>query len=279
MISDKSSTSRATSFRDWLLQDTDYNWRLLASGGRKIAGGGDIGTHWMDTVSFILGAPRTGRFAHLETFHKTRYRPRGEVRTFAKADPATLEPYRVDTEDFGSVLMKFGKADHEFAAVSRQRIHLTQVAAGWKCSLALGIYGTRGKRPVGSPAAQRNPPGSARRTLPGPPTRHRGPARMSPVSPTTRVDIRRIPRQSPKCTTAPCTNTSRVDANRRSFRHGIDGHHEVRLCEGILRSSRSRKMGARLSLPTALRHPDFALMKRFEFFCAGSWIALTGARL
>ena len=97
-------------FQDWLLHATDYNWRLLASEGGKLRAVGDIGTHWIDAVSFILGAKAEAVFAHLETFHKTRYRPTGEVQTFAKVDPKTMVPYRCDTEDFGSVLLKFGPA-------------------------------------------------------------------------------------------------------------------------------------------------------------------------
>ena len=96
-------------FQDWLLLPTDYNWRLLASEGGRLRAVGDIGTHWIDAVSFILGARAQAVFAHLETFHKTRYRPRGEVQTFAKVDPRKLVPYRCDTEDFGSVLQVSGQ--------------------------------------------------------------------------------------------------------------------------------------------------------------------------
>ena len=131
-------------FQDWLLQATDYNWRLLASEGGKLRAVGDIGTHWIDAVSFILGAKAEAVFAHLETFHKSRYRPRGEVKTFARIDPATMVPYRVDTEDFGSLLLKFGEAKHGFVKGTHANASISQVAAGWKCSLALGIYGTKG---------------------------------------------------------------------------------------------------------------------------------------
>src|SRR5439155_23563175 len=93
-------------FQDWLLKDTDYNWRLLASEGGKLRAVGDIGTHWIDAVSFILGARAQSVFAHIETFHKTRKRPRGEVKTFAKGDGADLVSYNVDTEDFGSMLLQ-----------------------------------------------------------------------------------------------------------------------------------------------------------------------------
>src|SRR5215468_4786750 len=101
-------------FQDWLLQPTDYNWRLLASEGGKLRAVGDIGTHWIDAMSFILGSRVEAVFAHLETFHKTRYRPKGQVQTFARVDPRKMLPYRVDTEDFGSVLLKFGSAKHGF---------------------------------------------------------------------------------------------------------------------------------------------------------------------
>ena len=131
-------------FQDWLLHATDYNWRVLASEGGKLRAVGDIGTHWIDAVSFILGARAESVFAHIETFHKTRYRPKGEVQTFAKIDPKTMVPYQCDTEDFGSVLLKFSKAKHGYANAVHANATISQVAAGWKCSLALGIYGTKG---------------------------------------------------------------------------------------------------------------------------------------
>ncbi len=122
-------------FQDWLLKETDYNWRLLASEGGKLRAVGDIGTHWIDAVSFILGTRVESVFAKIETFHKRRKRPRGEVKTFAKVDPKTMVSYPVDTEDFASVLLRYEDGVHANAAIS-------QVAAGWKCSLSLGLYGT-----------------------------------------------------------------------------------------------------------------------------------------
>jgi predicted dehydrogenase len=122
-------------FQDWLLKETDYNWRVLASEGGKLRAVGDIGTHWIDATSFILGQRVESVFATLETFHKTRKRPRGEVKTFAKVDPRTMVSYRVDTEDFGSVYLRYKNGVHANVAIS-------QVAAGWKCSLNIGIYGT-----------------------------------------------------------------------------------------------------------------------------------------
>src|SRR5579871_3468126 len=42
--------------QDWLFKDTDYNWRLLPNEGGKLRAVADIGTHWLDLASFILGA-------------------------------------------------------------------------------------------------------------------------------------------------------------------------------------------------------------------------------
>ena len=130
-------------FQDWLLKETDYNWRLRASEGGKLRAVGDIGTHWIDTVSFILGTKAKKVFAALETFHKVRQRPRGELKTFARADAANTVSYKVDTEDFASLLLEFGDAEHGHARKVHANASISQVAAGWKCSLYLGIYGTK----------------------------------------------------------------------------------------------------------------------------------------
>jgi predicted dehydrogenase len=131
-------------FQDWLLHPTDYNWRILASEGGALRAVGDIGTHWMDAVGFILGARAERVMAHVETFHRKRLRPKGEVQTFARVDLSDMEEYAVDTEDFGSVWIRFGSSGHGFAEGVHANASISQVAAGWKCSLALGIYGTKG---------------------------------------------------------------------------------------------------------------------------------------
>jgi predicted dehydrogenase len=123
--------------QDWLYKETDYNWRLLPAEGGKLRAVADIGTHWMDTASFILGAKIGAVFANLATFHKTRKRPLGEVQTFSKADTAMkYATYEVKTEDFASVLLQFTNGAHGNLAVS-------QVAAGRKNCLRIEIYGSK----------------------------------------------------------------------------------------------------------------------------------------
>jgi predicted dehydrogenase len=123
--------------QDWLFQDTDYNWRLLPEEGGKLRAVADIGTHWMDTASFILGAGITSVLADLSTWHKRRKRPLGEVQTFAKAGPRTrYESYPVKTEDFASILLQFSNG-------ARGNLAVSQVAAGRKNCIRIEIYGSR----------------------------------------------------------------------------------------------------------------------------------------
>jgi predicted dehydrogenase len=228
--------------QDWLLQETDYNWRVMASEGGKLRAVGDIGTHWVDAVSFILGARAERVFAYTETFHKTRLRPKGPVQTFAKVDPATMVPYKVDTEDFGSLLLKFGRAKHGFAHGVHANASISQVAAGMKCSLALGIFGTEGS--VRWNLEQPNEILVGRRDTPNQ-ILQRGTAGFD-------VDVAGF-------TDYPGGHAEGfADAHKMHYRAvyehiardrqspvlfatAADGHHEVQLCEAILKSQRAGK--------------------------------------
>ena len=123
--------------QDWLFNETDYNWRLLPQEGGKLRAVADIGTHWMDTVSFILGSEIKSVFADLATWHKTRKRPLGEVQTFSKADTAMkYATYPVKTEDFASVLLQLANG-------ARGNLGVSQVAAGRKNCIRIEVYGSK----------------------------------------------------------------------------------------------------------------------------------------
>jgi len=122
--------------QDWLLKETDYNWRVLASESGELRAVGDVGTHWLDTVGFILNAPVTELLADLATFHQTRKRPTGEVQTFSNDAPAETVDCPVDTEDFASVLLRYGNG-------ARGNLAVSQVAAGRKNCIRVEIYGSK----------------------------------------------------------------------------------------------------------------------------------------
>ncbi|MDE2451794.1 MAG: Gfo/Idh/MocA family oxidoreductase, partial [Gammaproteobacteria bacterium] len=63
--------------QDWLLLDTDWNWRLEPELGGELRAVADIGSHWMDLTSFLVGKRISAVMAELETFIKTRRRPAG----------------------------------------------------------------------------------------------------------------------------------------------------------------------------------------------------------
>ncbi|MEY2407804.1 MAG: hypothetical protein QOF48_474 [Verrucomicrobiota bacterium] len=229
-------------FQDWLLHETDYNWRLIASEGGKLRAVGDIGTHWIDAVSFILGAKAESTFAHLETFHKTRRRPKGEVQTFSRPDPKFMVPYKVDTEDFGSVLLKFGKAKHGFVKGTHANASISQVAAGWKCSLTIGIYGTTGsvrwdlQQPNEILVGRRDDPNQIlQRATPGFDKDVAGFTDYPGGHPEGFADSHKMQYRAVY---------QHIASGRRTpvlFATAEDGHHEVRLCEAVLKSSRAKR--------------------------------------
>jgi len=127
-----------TYFQDWLLYDTDWNWRATAEAGGELRAMGDIGSHWMDMIQHLTGLKITALCADLTAFHKTRKRPKGSVETFAgkKLNPSDYESVAVTTDDFGAVLVRMGDRARGSFAVS-------QVSAGRKNRFQFEIYGTK----------------------------------------------------------------------------------------------------------------------------------------
>ena len=125
--------------QDWLLYDTDYNWRVEASKGGKLRAVGDIGTHWMDTIQFVTSLKIESVLADLATFIPLRKKPRGKVETFAGKEIKKMVEYeevKVDTEDLAIVLFKF--ADSQARGV----MTVSEVTAGRKSRLFFEIYGS-----------------------------------------------------------------------------------------------------------------------------------------
>src|ERR1700689_2598826 len=69
--------------QDWLLYDTDWNWRIEPQEGGPSRVMADIGSHWCDMAEHITGLRITRLCADLQTFHKTRKRPTGAIEKFA----------------------------------------------------------------------------------------------------------------------------------------------------------------------------------------------------
>ena len=130
--------AQGTYFQDWLLYDTDWNWRVDAKAGGPSRCMADIGSHWFDMAEHVTGLRVSELCADLQTFHKTRKQPKNAVETFANK-MLSAEDYSetaVDTEDFGTVIFRMGERTRGCTAAS-------QVCAGRKNRLGVEICGTR----------------------------------------------------------------------------------------------------------------------------------------
>jgi predicted dehydrogenase len=125
--------------QDWLLLDTDYNWRVLAEEGGELRAVADIGTHWLDLVHTITGFEVEAVCADLLVVHPVRRRPKGEVETYSGklAAEKDTDPVKVTTEDYGSILLRFKGG-------ARGTLWVSQVTAGRKNCLRYEIAGERG---------------------------------------------------------------------------------------------------------------------------------------
>jgi predicted dehydrogenase len=123
--------------QDWLFKDTDYNWRLetqFAGSSRCMA---DIGSHWCDLAQFVSGRKIREVMADVATFIPVRKKPVGKVETFTQGGggQATTIDCPIDTEDYGSVLIRFDDG-------SRGTFNTAQVYAGRKNRITFEVYGS-----------------------------------------------------------------------------------------------------------------------------------------
>jgi predicted dehydrogenase len=130
---------QGTYSQDYLLYETDWNWRLDSKDSGPSCAMADIGSHFCDMTEYVTGLRITEVCADLNTFHPTRKRPKGWVESFAgklRKGEQEYEDHPVDTEDFGAVLLHIGdRARGSFTA--------GQVMAGRKNGLSIEIFGTK----------------------------------------------------------------------------------------------------------------------------------------
>ena len=124
--------------QDWLLYDTDWNWRIDSQAGGASRCMADIGSHWFDMVEHVTGLRVSSLVADLKTFHPTRKQPRHSVESFANKllGPEDTIDRAVDTEDFGTVLFHMGDR-------ARGSMVASQVSAGRKNRLSIEVYGSK----------------------------------------------------------------------------------------------------------------------------------------
>jgi predicted dehydrogenase len=120
--------------QDWLLLDTDWNWRLEPGAGGALRAVGDIGSHWLDLVQYVTGRRIEAVMADLTTFIPVRKQPTGPVETFSAAAGETVDT-PMNTEDAAGILLRLSGG-------ARAVLTVSQVSAGRKNRLHWEIDGS-----------------------------------------------------------------------------------------------------------------------------------------
>ncbi len=129
---------QGTYSQDWMLYESDWNWRVdpKVSGASRVMA--DIGSHFFDMAEHVTGLKVSSVCSDFQIFYPTRKQPKGGGESFSgklgMAGETVDTP--IVTEDFGATLFRMGRA--------RGAMTASQVSAGRKNGLVLEIYGTKG---------------------------------------------------------------------------------------------------------------------------------------
>jgi len=124
--------------QDWLLFETDWNWRLEAGQGGSLRAVGDIGSHWLDLMTFITSLRVEEVYADFKTFHTTRKKPAKPLETFTGKilQPSDYIDQPISTEDYATILLHYEQGVTGVVTVA-------QVCSGRKNRLFFEISGSK----------------------------------------------------------------------------------------------------------------------------------------
>lgn len=219
--------------QDWLAKPGDWNWRLEPDAGGPLRSVGDIGTHWIDLTSFIIGQRASAVFADLTTFVTRRQKPVGPVATFAGSAGGETRTETIETDDAAMIMLKFPGG-------ARALMSTSQINVGRKNALRWDIAGSVasaawdsetpdhlwiGHRDAPNQILQRdgalmNGPGAAAASLPG--------GHVEGFADSFFALFRQVYGDI-------ATGGRSDEATYASFE---DGHYEMRICDAVLQSAR-----------------------------------------
>lgn len=122
-------------FQDWLTLESDWNWRLQPDRGGALRAVGDIGSHWLDLMTYVTGRRIMAVMADLTTFMATRHEPTRPLETYATGRSADTVSRAIVTEDTASILLRFEGG-------ARGAVSISQISPGRKNSLQYEIDGS-----------------------------------------------------------------------------------------------------------------------------------------
>jgi predicted dehydrogenase len=124
--------------QDWLLFPTDWNWRLEPELGGTLRAVSDIGSHWLDLLTFITGLQVEEVYADFKTFLPIRRKPSKPVETFTGKlqSPNDFIDQPIHTEDYATILLQYTNGVRGVLTVS-------QVSSGRKNRLFFEINASK----------------------------------------------------------------------------------------------------------------------------------------
>ena len=124
--------------QDWLLLPTDWNWRLEPDLGGTLRAVGDIGSHWLDLLTFITGLRLEEVYADFKTFLPVRKKPTKELETFTGKLQQSVDyvDQPIYTEDYATILLHYENG-------VRGVVTVAQVCSGRKNRLFFEINGSK----------------------------------------------------------------------------------------------------------------------------------------
>lgn len=122
--------------QDWLLLDTDWNWRLDTDQAGRMRAVADIGSHWIDLVTWISGVRVSKVMADLYTAIPIRKRPEGPVETFSHfSENDDFVSVTIGNDDAAVLMFVFDNG-------ARGSLTVSQVSAGKKNNVQFEIAGS-----------------------------------------------------------------------------------------------------------------------------------------
>lgn len=113
--------------QEWLLKDTDYNWRIDPEKAGPLAMVADAGAHWYDLAEHLTGLRMVRVLADFSTFIPIRRKPAKNGKTTG---------FDVSVPDLGMVLCEFENG-------ARGLFNVSALCAGHKNDLSIEINGSR----------------------------------------------------------------------------------------------------------------------------------------
>jgi predicted dehydrogenase len=129
---------QGTYLQDWLISPTGYSWRLDPKVAGPTSAFGDLGSHFVDLVTFITGRTITEVFSDFQTTHPLRKRPKASAEAFSGVAhrPEDMEDVTIEVDDFANVLFHLDNGAKGVCSIS-------QVSAGRKNWLSYEIMGAK----------------------------------------------------------------------------------------------------------------------------------------